>query len=135
MNELEKMLLNIRSLRAFAKELTLTQLEDALGKFTTVVDERRQIEEQLRQEQQEKEAKLAEIAQQISQQGLDVNDLVAALSSKKATAGSKRKPRPAKYQYVDGKGKTKTWTGQGRTPVVIQEALDNGQALEEFLIQ
>lgn len=40
MSELTKTLLNIRSLRAFSRELTLEQLEEALDKLTTVVAER-----------------------------------------------------------------------------------------------
>jgi DNA-binding protein H-NS len=35
--ELTKTLLNIRSLRAYSRELTLEQLEEALDKLTTVV--------------------------------------------------------------------------------------------------
>lgn len=45
MSELTKTLLNIRSLRAFSRELTLEQLEEALEKLTTVVEERREAEE------------------------------------------------------------------------------------------
>lgn len=48
-------------------------------------------------------------------------------------ASKPRAPRPAKYKYlVDGK--EKTWTGQGRTPKPIQERLDQGDSLEDFLI-
>ncbi|KFA96007.1 H-NS family histone-like protein, partial [Vibrio sp. ER1A] len=42
MSELTKTLLNIRSLRAFARELTIEQLEEALEKLTTVVGERQE---------------------------------------------------------------------------------------------
>lgn len=45
MSELTKTLLNIRSLRAAARELTLEQLEDALSKLTTVFTERKEEEE------------------------------------------------------------------------------------------
>ncbi|EGR4218260.1 transcriptional regulator, partial [Vibrio cholerae] len=98
MNELEKVLFNIRSLRAFSRDLTLEQLEEAYTKFTTVLEERRVEEETLRAEQAEKEAKLAEIAKQISAQGLDVNELISALSStstKTSKKQGKREPRPA----------------------------------------
>lgn len=83
MNELEKILFNIRSLRVFSRDLTLDQLEEARSKLTTIVEERREEEEALRAEQAEKEAKLATIAKQIKEQGIDVNELVSALSSKK----------------------------------------------------
>lgn len=135
MSELTKTLLNIRSLRAFSRELTLEQLEEALEKLTTVVAERKDSEEAERAAQAEQEAKLAEIAEQIKSLGLDKEAVLNALSGETATkTKSKRAPRPAKYKYVDGNGDEKTWTGQGRTPSAIQTQLDAGKSLEEFLI-
>jgi len=136
MSEITKTLLNIRSLRAFSRELTLEQLEEALDKLTIVVEERREIEEQEKAAQAEQEAKLAAIAEQIASDGIDVDALITALAgetkSKSKTKG-KRAPRPPKYKYVDN-GVEKTWTGQGRTPSVIQKALDEGKSLEDFAI-
>ncbi|MGL6257967.1 H-NS family histone-like protein [Vibrio sp. WXL103] len=136
MSELTKTLLNIRSLRAFARELTLEQLEEALEKFTLVVDERRDAAEAEQAAKAEQEAKLAAIAEQISKDGIDVEALISALSGEatKAKPKAKRAPRPAKYKYVDANGEEKTWTGQGRTPSVIQAALDEGKSLEDFAI-
>ncbi|WP_372379316.1 H-NS family nucleoid-associated regulatory protein [Vibrio natriegens] len=134
MNELEKILLNIRNLRVFSRDLTLDQLEEAHNKLTTIVEERREEEEVLRAEQAEKEAKFAAIAKQIKEQGIDVNELVSALSSKKVKSKGKRQGRAAKYKYVDDNGVEKTWTGQGRTPSVIQKALDGGKTLDDFAI-
>lgn len=134
MNELEKILFNIRSLRGFSRDLTLDQLEEAHSKLTTIVEERREEEEVLRAEQAEREAKLAAIAKQIKEQGIDVNELVSALSSKKVKSKGKRQARAAKYKYVDDNGVEKTWTGQGRTPSVIQKALDAGKTLDYFAI-
>ncbi|MEF1340344.1 H-NS family nucleoid-associated regulatory protein, partial [Vibrio rotiferianus] len=133
--ELTKTLLNIRSLRAFSRELTLEQLEEALDKLTIVVQERKEAEEADRAAQAEQEAKLAAIAEQIAQDGIDVNALISALSGEtKTKTKSKRAPRPAKYKYVDTTGEEKTWTGQGRTPSAIQEQLDAGKSLDDFLI-
>lgn len=136
MSELTKTLLNIRSLRAFARELTLEQLEEALEKFTLVVDERRDAAEAEQAAKAEQEAKLAAIAEQISKDGIDVEALISALSGEatKTKPKAKRAPRPAKYKYVDASGEEKTWTGQGRTPSVIQAALDEGKSLEDFAI-
>lgn len=135
MSELAKTLLNVRSLRAFARELSFEQLEEALEKFTTVVEERREADELEQLERAEKEEKMAAIAKQITQQGIDVEELVRALASEtKAKKSTKRPPRPAKYKYMDN-GKEKTWTGQGRTPAAIQIQLDAGKSLDEFLIK
>ncbi|WP_375753490.1 H-NS family nucleoid-associated regulatory protein [Vibrio sp. HN007] len=135
MSELTKTLLNIRSLRAYARELTLEQLEEALDKLTTVVDERRSAAEEEKAALAEREAKLSEYAQMIAQDGIDVEDLIAALSGEtKTKTRKKREPRPAKYKYVDVTGEEKTWTGQGRTPSAIQSQLDQGKSMDDFLI-
>lgn len=133
MSELTKTLLNIRSLRAYARNLTLVQLEEALEKLTSVVEERRESEEKERAEREKQEEKLAQIAEQIAQDGIDVDALISALSTEGKTKG-KRAPRPAKYKYIDENGAEKTWTGQGRTPSVIQKALDEGKSLDDFAI-
>ncbi len=136
MSEITKTLLNIRSLRAFSRELTLEQLEEALDKLTIVVEERREVEEQEKAVLAEQEAKLAAIAEQIASDGIDVEALISALAGEtksKSKAKGKRAPRPAKYKYMDN-GVEKTWTGQGRTPSVIQKALDEGKSLEEFAL-
>ncbi|ANU39385.1 H-NS family nucleoid-associated regulatory protein [Vibrio scophthalmi] len=127
MSELAKTLLNIRSLRAFSREFTLEQLQEALSKLSTVVDERRDEESQLIAEQKEKEAKLKAIADTLTRDGIDINDLMIALA--KQPIKSKRAPRPAKYRYMDENGEEKTWTGQGRTPSALVD-----KNLDDFLI-
>lgn len=135
MSELTKTLLNIRSLRAFARELTFEQLEEALEKLTLVVEERRSAAEEEKAANEEREAKLAEYAQMIAKDGIDLQELISALSGEaKTKTRKKREPRPAKYKYTDTNGEEKTWTGQGRTPSAIQTLLDAGHSLEEFLI-
>lgn len=130
-------LLNIRSLRAFTREeFTLQELEELLEKLTTVVSERKEVEEQELAEQAEREAKLAEYAKMIAKDGIDLEDLIAAMNGSEAKTKSrkKRQPRPAKYEYMLD-GELKTWTGQGRTPSAIQDALDSGKSIDEFLIK
>ncbi|EGR4095802.1 transcriptional regulator, partial [Vibrio cholerae] len=58
MSEITKTLLNIRSLRAYARELTIEQLEEALDKLTTVVQERKEAEAEEIAARAEQEAKL-----------------------------------------------------------------------------
>ncbi|MEZ8330728.1 H-NS family nucleoid-associated regulatory protein [Vibrio splendidus] len=134
MNPMIKTLLNIRTLRAFSRELTFEQLEDALDKLTTVYLERQESEEAEREARAEKEAKVAEMAKQMSESGIGVEDLLAALTGQPKTKKI-RQPRPAKYQYTDESGTEKTWTGQGRTPAAIQTKLDAGQSMDDFLIK
>lgn len=98
------------------------------------MEERREADELEQLERAEQEEKMAAIAKQIAQEGIDVEELVRALAGEtKAKQSTKRAPRPAKYKYMDN-GKEKTWTGQGRTPAAIQTQLDAGKSLDEFLI-
>ncbi len=135
MQELTRTLLNIRSLRAFARELTLEQLEEALDKLTLVVKECREIEAKEQEAKAAQQTRLAAIAKQIEREGIDVHALITALSNESPQKSkAKRTPRPAKYRYVDANGQEKTWTGQGRTPQAIQKQLDEGKSLEDFSI-
>lgn len=133
MNEFEKTLLNLRSLRAYVRNLETIQLEEALNKMTTVVQERRKEQEAIDAQQAKRDVLLASVAQRIQREGMDIEALIDAmkhLESKK----NKRSPRPAKYRYVDDNGKERTWTGQGRTPTAIQEKIDSGASMNQFLI-
>lgn len=132
MKNILRILLNLHSLRMFARTLTLAQLEDIHHKLSIVVDEARQIELNEQAELKKKQVQLADAMRRIAEIGLDTEDIILALS---IHAPKKRKPRPAKYKYIDGWGKSRTWTGQGRTPNVIQKAIKSGnKTLEDFSI-
>ncbi len=44
----------------------------------------------------------------------------------------RKEPLPAKYQHPENPAKT--WSGRGRQPDWIKEAVAKGQAMEDFLI-
>jgi DNA-binding protein H-NS len=135
MSELIKKLSNLRSVRMLAKDLSLTHLEDIAAKFASIIEEKK--DELLRIEQQELERreKVAALKEQVEKSGLTREELASLLlDGTQATDRKKRTPRPAKYQYTDENGKQKTWTGQGRTPKTIQDALDSGKSLSDFEI-
>ncbi|MFM5202563.1 H-NS family nucleoid-associated regulatory protein [Aeromonas caviae] len=132
MNEFLKVLLNIRSLRAACRDLTLEQLEEGLEKLSAIVDERRQDESAERQAREEHQKKIAEYAEMLKAAGIDPAELVNTVVSEN-TKVSKRAPRPAKYRYLDN-GVEKTWTGQGRMPSVIAKAVAEGKSVEAFAI-
>ncbi|BBT66863.1 MULTISPECIES: H-NS family histone-like protein [Aeromonas] len=132
MNEFLKVLLNIRSLRAVCRDLTLEQLEEGLEKLSTIVDERRQDESAERQAREEHQKKIAEYAEMLKAAGIDPAELVNTVVPEN-TKVSKRAPRPAKYRYLDN-GVEKTWTGQGRMPSVIAKAVAEGKSVEAFAI-
>ena len=132
MNEFLKVLLNIRSLRAACRDLTLEQLEEGLEKLSAIVDERRQDESAERQAREEHQKKIAEYAEMLKAAGIDPAELVNTVVPEN-TKVSKRAPRPAKYRYLDN-GVEKTWTGQGRMPSVIAKAIAEGKSVEAFAI-
>ncbi|KAA0538279.1 MULTISPECIES: DNA-binding protein StpA [Citrobacter] len=133
MSSMLKNLNNIRSLRAMAREFSVDVLEDMLEKFREVTKERRDEEEQLQRQRAEQQAKINALLAQMQADGISPEEL---LSITPATARSvkKRQPRPAKYRFIDLNGETKTWTGQGRTPKPIAQALAAGKSLDDFLI-
>ncbi|AXF75813.1 H-NS histone family protein [Erwinia tracheiphila] len=133
MSETLKVLNNIRTLRAQAREVSLTELEDMLEKLEAIVNERREAEAAIASEIKEKEEKLAKYRQMLLDDGIDLSELTSAESTSGKTR-AKRAPRPAKYQYTDENGEVKSWTGQGRTPAVIKQALNQGKPLDDFLI-
>lgn len=133
MSETLKVLNNIRTLRAQAREVSISDLEDMLEKLEAVVNERREADATIASEIKEKEEKLAKYRQMLLEDGIDLSELTAADNSAGKTR-ARRAPRPAKYQYTDEYGEAKSWTGQGRTPAVIKQALDAGKKLEDFLI-
>lgn len=135
MNDFLKTLLNIRSLRAALRELSFEQLVEVKEKLDEVFAEREQQENKIKAESAERLQKLAEFTEMLRDAGIDPSELVGTATTAKAegTVKSKRAPRPAKYKYTED-GQEKTWTGQGRMPKTIAEAVANGRALEEFLI-
>ncbi len=133
MSDALKILLNLRSLRSASRELSLEQLQDALDKLTTVVNERAADEAELIAAEQERMEKLSKYREMLIKDGIDPEELMATLGAVKPK--SKRAVRPAKYKYIDVDGLEKTWTGQGRTPKAIKDLLDSGEkTMDDFLI-
>ena len=133
MSEELKTLNNIRSLRAQARELPLETLEDILEKFNVIVSERRDEEEAKRNEISERTEKLNKLRQLMLDDGIDPSELLE-YSTGQTKPKKERAARPAKYQYTDENGDTKTWTGQGRMPAQIAAAIEAGKSLDDFLI-
>lgn len=135
MSEALKILNNIRTLRAQARECSLDTLEEMLEKLEVVVNERREEESQAQAEIEERTRKLQQYRDMLIADGIDPNELLQSLGSTKVAGKSKRAARPAKYQYTDENGEVKTWTGQGRTPAVIKKAIEEqGKSLDDFLL-
>lgn len=135
MSEALKTLNNIRTLRAQARECSMDALEEILEKLEMVVKERRDEDLQAQAEVEERTRKLQQYQEMLIADGIDPNELLQTMAATKGTTKTKRASRPAKYQYKDKNGEFKTWTGQGRTPAAIKEALEEqGKSLDDFLL-
>ncbi|WON78915.1 histone-like nucleoid-structuring protein H-NS [Serratia sp. UGAL515B_01] len=135
MSEALKILNNIRTLRAQARECSLETLEEMLEKLEVVVNERREEDSQAQAEIEERTRKLQQYREMLIADGIDPNELLQTMGANKATSKAKRAARPAKYHYKDENGEMKTWTGQGRTPAVIKKAIEEqGKSLDDFLL-
>ncbi|MBN6065047.1 H-NS histone family protein [Aggregatibacter actinomycetemcomitans] len=132
MSDVLKILTNIRSLRVIARDLALEQLESILEKLQLVVTEKKEEILKTQQEENERQERIAKYKELLKQEGITADELAEILGSD--VVRKKRDTRPAKYQYVDENGVTKTWTGQGRTPKAIQAQLDKGKSLSDFEI-
>lgn len=132
MTDTIKVLNNIRTLRAQARETDLATLEDMLEKLKAIVEDKRQEDSLALQQNAERQAKIEALRVQLLEEGIDPSELLGNPKSARPTAV--REPRPAKYKYIDDNGDEKTWTGQGRTPKAIAAALEGGKALEDFAI-
>ena len=133
MSEFLKVLLNIRSLRAALRELSLDQLKEAHEKIELIYLERLEVAEKEQAAQAEHQQKLAEFQAMLAQAGIDPTELVGSTPAAATATKTKRAPRPPKYRYVEN-GVEKTWTGQGRTPKFLAEQLEQGRQLDDFLI-
>ena len=134
MNELTKGLMNLRSLRVAVRELTLEQAESALEKLQTVIEEKRIAEEELIKSEAERKERIAKYKELMEQYGITAEEFQAIFNVSSVAPRVKRAPRPAKYAFIDENGERKTWTGQGRTPRPIQNALNSGKSLSDFEI-
>ena len=138
MSEVLKVLSNIRSLRLATRDFSVEQLENLLEKIEMLVSEKKVELAKAQEEENARQERIAKYKELLEKEGISRQELAEILgldvSEKVSGVSKKRSARPAKYQYVDENGVTKTWTGQGRTPKAIQAQLDQGKPLSSFEI-
>lgn len=126
---------NIRTLRAMAREFSIDVLEEMLEKFRIVTEEKRDEQTQIQQQRAEQQDKINALLELMKADGISPEDLLGKdLANNSSLQPKKRKEREPKYRFTDSNGEVKTWTGQGRTPKPIAQALANGKSLDDFLI-
>lgn len=128
---------NIRSLRAYAREVDFEFLRDAAEKIQAVLAER---EDEYKEEQRRKQdelAKLEKVKKYIVELGLDPAVLISSTDGPITQKPAKkyRTVVPPKYRIQDSEGKTHEWSGRGKAPAVFKAAFETGKKKEDFLIE
>ncbi|HDH8976813.1 TPA: H-NS histone family protein [Escherichia coli] len=129
---ISRTMMNIRSLRVFAREIDFEQLLEMQEKLNVVIEERREDAER-----QELEAKRQQAIEYIISLGLDPESLLAPVTADTVKTRRKAKGgvRKAKYRFKDENGEIREWSGNGKRPLALQKLLDEGHFMEDFLIE
>ena len=126
-----------RRLKAAVDVLTIEQLEEVQAKLGRIIEDKVAAAEADKAANAERLAKIEELKKQLADAGISAAELLGgtdvAVKGAKGGKGGKRDPRPAKYRYSEN-GEEKTWTGQGRMPSAMANAIANGATKESFLI-
>ncbi|MCG8392464.1 MAG: H-NS histone family protein [Pseudomonadales bacterium] len=111
-------------------ELSIEELEKLIKQAEAALDKKRKAELKNAQAVLEKMAK---------ELGVEPEQLLKA-NEKKKTRGKKATKkkagvrRPAKVKYRDPNNSSNTWTGRGKRPLWLQDALAKGAKLEDFAV-
>ena len=104
------------------------------AKLNAVIEERREDAEREAAERNEREKKRQELLQLIAGEGFSPEQLLGLTDDTPKASKNKLPKAPAKYQYEEN-GEVKFWSGRGRSPKPIAEALEAGRKLDDFLIK
>ena len=112
--------MQIAELESALDKMSLADLKAAAPMIAQKIAER---------EDDEKDAVKAELAELAKSKGFEMADLFGNAPK----AAKERKPVAPKYRNpADG---SQTWTGRGRKPKWVTEALDAGGSMDDFLIR
>lgn len=137
MQEFSKILNHLRRLKANTKDMSSDELSEARDKLDQVIQERREEERKAEEELKAKRVEIERIRREMEAAGVDISDLAPELQEvvPNKKTGRKRAPLPAKYEYWVN-GERHTWTGQGRMPKAMREAIEAGsKTKDDFLIK
>ena len=134
---------NIRTLRKEAREIGYDVFLQIAEKVLAVSSE---IEDMKKEDEAKRAKKLAlmeQFREMLAAEGIEgisiteIADGVAAPAAKKGNGakGDKRGAVERKYAYKDENGKEVLWSGRGRLPKPVEEAMKKGAKKEDFLIK
>ncbi|KGT87029.1 hypothetical protein NG99_24430 [Erwinia typographi] len=117
-----------RNVKRFTTHCDYRLLQSLNESFSEALDAKKAAHEKSERQRIEREEKRCELLALITGEGFSPEELIGG----KALPGRAR--RTMKYSYSDN-GKIRQWSGVGKTPRTIRDALNNGTPLESFLIE
>lgn len=138
---------NIRSLRKIANEIGDEEFLVFAEKVEAVKEEINKRIEEEKQKQLLVEDKLKATTELLQSEGFEVSldsvrafllgqiELPAASTKGKGAKGVKRGSVEPKYAYTNADGEEVLWSGRGRPPKPIEEAIKGGAKKDDFLIK
>ncbi|MEZ5714717.1 MAG: H-NS histone family protein [Paracoccaceae bacterium] len=88
----------------------------------------------LKFEEREKKKALAELKAKAKELGFSLDELTGTKSAAPAAAAPKKPGKKVPPKYANPEDKTQTWTGRGRRPAWVGEALAAGKTLDDMTI-
>ncbi|MGL6551418.1 H-NS histone family protein [Aeromonas hydrophila] len=128
---------NRRSWGAFLKTVDLPWLVELREKVNEAITEMEQAAKEQEKLESHRKEQIDQILQLIAESGLSLDDFIGTSTPapiKNKNTYSPRSKAPAKYKFKGNDGSEKTWTGRGRMPVELADAIKNGNSLDDFLI-
>jgi len=135
MDNFLKIASNRNRLKALTKDFYLDELEKLQNNINIIIEQRKEVEAELKEKHQEKIQQIENIKTLLSERGLSVDDLIngpITITTNPAKP-TKKKLKP-KYRIVDLDGKSHEWTGRGKTPKVFINYFELGNSKESCLI-
>ena len=136
---------NIRTIRKEAREISFEIFEEILEMMKKVHEELLADQLEIEEKRAKKLALMEQFREMLAAEGIEgisiseIADGVAAPAAKsgkgKVAKGDKRGAVERKYAYKDENGKEVLWSGRGRLPKPVEEAMKKGAKKEDFLIK
>lgn len=121
-------LLSSRNVKRLINHCDFPLLQSLATTLNDALETKQREHEEAEKQRLEREEKRRELLALITGEGFSPEELIGTKKREKS-----RITRPLKYQYMTDSG-IKKWSGVGKVPRTIREALDNGKSLNDFLI-
>lgn len=137
-NELLSLVLSKRKLKSALKGLTSKDLDSVVSILESESEKLKVKEQEQEQKLAQRRETLDQIRELLQENSLTPEDLLMLDGGDKQKSPKKPKeakpPLPPKYHYTGENGEVVTWSGAGRMPKVIKNAVDSGVDLNSMLI-